>query len=140
MGLQYSSVVSAPVAEVFAWHERPGALPRLAPAVATAQGCAGGVVPGRRPGDPAAAWTGALGRAALRRRPAAAGSSTSWSRCRCTGVTRTVSRRSGTGQPGSIDDVDTPVPGSLLLQTFRYRHQQLAEDLAAHQSMDRAAA
>src|SRR5271170_5096007 len=31
MGLQYSSVVSAPVAEVFAWHERPGALPRLLP-------------------------------------------------------------------------------------------------------------
>jgi hypothetical protein len=34
-----------------------------------------------------------------------------------------------------IDRVDTPVPGSLLLQTFRYRHQQLANDLAAHQRM-----
>ena len=31
MGLQYSSVVNAPLDEVFAWHERPGALPRLLP-------------------------------------------------------------------------------------------------------------
>ena len=31
MGLRYSSVVNAPVADVFAWHERPGALPRLLP-------------------------------------------------------------------------------------------------------------
>ena len=31
MGLHYSSVVDAPLAEVFAWHERPGALPRLLP-------------------------------------------------------------------------------------------------------------
>ena len=33
------------------------------------------------------------------------------------------------------DDVETPVPGSLLMQTFRYRHSQLAADLAAHRSM-----
>src|ERR1700722_3688904 len=31
MGLRYSSVVNAPVAEVFAGHERKGALPRLLP-------------------------------------------------------------------------------------------------------------
>ena len=30
------------------------------------------------------------------------------------------------------DHVETPVPGSFLLQTFRYRHHQLADDLAAH--------
>ena len=33
-----------------------------------------------------------------------------------------------------IDDVETPVPGSFLRQTFRYRHHQLAGDLAAHRS------
>lgn len=33
------------------------------------------------------------------------------------------------------DVVDTPVPGSLLNQTFRYRHSQLAADLAAHRVM-----
>ena len=31
MGLQYSSIVDAPMTEVFAWHERPGALLRLLP-------------------------------------------------------------------------------------------------------------
>ena len=33
-----------------------------------------------------------------------------------------------------IDDVETPVPGSFLRQTFRYRHHQLAGDLAAHRA------
>ena len=31
MGISYSSVVEAPLAEVFAWHTRPGALARLSP-------------------------------------------------------------------------------------------------------------
>ena len=31
MGISYSSVVEAPLAEVFAWHARPGALARLSP-------------------------------------------------------------------------------------------------------------
>ncbi|MGB8387722.1 MAG: TIGR01777 family protein, partial [Mycobacterium sp.] len=31
MGLEYSSVVDAPIADVFAWHARPGAFHRLAP-------------------------------------------------------------------------------------------------------------
>ena len=31
MGLRYSSIVDAPMTEVFAWHERPGALLRLVP-------------------------------------------------------------------------------------------------------------
>src|ERR1700759_2056967 len=31
MSISYSSVVNAPIDEVFAWHTRPGALPRLAP-------------------------------------------------------------------------------------------------------------
>jgi hypothetical protein len=33
------------------------------------------------------------------------------------------------------DEVDTPVPASLLTQTFRYRQSQLAADLAAHRVM-----
>ena len=36
------------------------------------------------------------------------------------------------GSTRVTDHVETPVPGSLLLQTFRYRHRQLADDLAAH--------
>ena len=31
MGISYSSVVGSPLAEVFAWHARPGALARLSP-------------------------------------------------------------------------------------------------------------
>ena len=31
MGLHYSSIVDASVDDVFAWHERPGALQRLVP-------------------------------------------------------------------------------------------------------------
>ena len=31
MGVRHSSVIEAPVPEVFAWHERPGALHRLVP-------------------------------------------------------------------------------------------------------------
>ena len=34
MGLRQTSIIEAPLAEVFAWHERPGALHRLVPPVA----------------------------------------------------------------------------------------------------------
>ena len=133
MGLHYSSVVDAPPAEVFAWHERPGALPAPPAAVATDQGRTGGAVAGRRAGRPAAA-----------------------------GTLRWVAQHSGDDPPHRfvdelvslplhwrhthlfeavdggatrvIDDVETPVPGSFLRQTFRYRHHQLAGDLAAHRS------
>jgi ligand-binding SRPBCC domain-containing protein len=31
MGIEYESVVDHPLAEVFAWHTRPGAMTRLVP-------------------------------------------------------------------------------------------------------------
>ena len=31
MGIEYESVVDHPIAEVFAWHTRPGAMTRLVP-------------------------------------------------------------------------------------------------------------
>jgi hypothetical protein len=133
MGLHYSSVVGAPPDEVFAWHERPGALLRLAPPwqpIRVAQESA----------------SLADGRAILR----------------LPGGLRWVAQHSGDDPPRRfvdelvslplhwrhthlfeaaeggatrvIDDVETPVPGSLLRQTFRYRHHQLAGDLAAHRS------
>ncbi len=133
MGLHFTSVVDAPVAEVFAWHERPGALQRLLP-----------------PWQPikAAQESRSLkdGRAVLR----------------LPGGVRWVAQHSGDDPPHRFvdelvslplhwrhthsfeaiegpatrvtDDVETPVPGSFLLQTFRYRHRQLADDLAAHRS------
>jgi uncharacterized protein len=133
MGLHYTSVVNAPVGDVFAWHERPGALARLLP-----------------PWQPlrVAEESPSLrdGRAVLR----------------LPGGVRWVAQHSGDDPPNGFvdelvslplrwrhthsfetvgdmetrvsDTVETPVPGSVLLQTFRYRHHQLAGDLAAHRA------
>jgi uncharacterized protein len=131
MGLHYSSVVDAPLAEVFAWHERPGALLRLLPpwqpikvaqqAQSLADGRAVLQLPGRvrwvaqhSGDDPPHRFVDELVSLPLR-----------W---RHTHSFVTVDG----GATRVIDDVETPVPGSLLGQTFRYRHHQLAGDLAAH--------
>ncbi len=133
MGLHYSSVVGAPLAEVFAWHERPGALLRLVPpwqpikvaqqAHSLADGRAVLQLPGRvrwvaqhSGDDPPHRFVDELVSLPLH-----------W---RHTHSFETV----GDGGTRVIDDVETPVPGSFLRQTFRYRHHQLAGDLAAHRS------
>ncbi len=134
MGLRHSSVIAGPVAEVFAWHERPGALRRLAP-----------------PWQPIRVVEEAAtlrdGRAVLR----------------LPGGVRWVAQHGGYDPPHRFEDelvslplrwrhthvfeplsatttrltdvVDTPVPGTLLRQTFVYRHNQLAADLAAHRAL-----
>ena len=135
MGLRYSSVVNAPLDEVFAWHERPGALPRLLPpwqplkvaqeASSLVDGQAvlqlpGGVrwVAQHSDDDPPHRFVDELVSLPLH-----------WRHTHSFEVT-------GDGATRVIDRVDTPVPGSLLLQTFRYRHQQLADDLASHARTD----
>ena len=134
MGLQYSSVINAPVEEVFAWHERPGALPRLLPpwqplkvaqeAPSLVDGQAILQLPGRvrwvaqhSDDDPPYRFVDELVSLPLHWRH-----------------THSFETFGGTATR-VIDRVETPVPGSFLLQTFRYRHQQLADDLAAHQRM-----
>lgn len=134
MGLQYSSVVNAPVADVFAWHERPGALPRLLPpwqpltvaqeASSLVDGQAILRLPGRvrwvaqhSDDDPPRQFVDELVSLPLH-----------WRHTHTFEV-------AGDRATRVIDRVDTPVPGSFLLQTFRYRHQQLADDLAAHRRM-----
>jgi len=142
MGLEYSSVVDAPIGDVFAWHTRPGAFARLSPpwqpmrlvseAASLKDGRAVLALPGglrwvavHQPDcyDPPRRFVdtvGGDGPAALPARIAV--------RWRHThdfedlGGTRTK----------VIDRVDTPVPGSLLRPMFVYRHRQLADDLAAH--------
>jgi len=134
MGLRHASVIDAPLAEVFAWHERPGALHRLAP-----------------PWQPIRVLEEA---ASLRDGKAV---------LRLPGGVRWVARHSGYDPPHQFVDelvslplrwrhthtfealadsrtlvtdvVDTPIPGALLAQTFRYRQSQLAADLAAHRVM-----
>ena len=131
MGLHYSSVVDASPAEVFTWHERRGALPRLAPpwqpitVAEEAQSLHDGQAVLRLPGgvrwvaqhsgdEPPHQFVDELVSLPLHWRHTHAFEATDG------GATRV------------IDHVETPVPGSLLHQTFRYRHHQLAGDLAAH--------
>lgn len=131
MGLRYSSVIGAPVSEVFAWHERPGALRRLLPpwqpisvaqeAPSLADGQAVLRLPGRvrwvaqhSDDDPPHRFVDELVSLPL-----------PW---RHTHTFYAV----GGAATRVTDSVETPVPGPFLLQTFRYRHHQLAGDLAAH--------
>ena len=132
--MRHSSVIEAPVSEVFAWHERPGALHRLVPpwqplrVVAESSSLRDGRAVLRLPGgvrwvaqhggyEPPHQFVDELVSLPLRWRHTHSFEPLTSSRTRMTDV------------------VDTPVPGSLLTQTFRYRHSQLAADLAAHRVM-----
>lgn len=135
VSLTYSSVVAAPVHEVFDWHERPGAISRLAPPwqplrvarearslrdgravlklpfgltwVAQHQGC-----------EPPHRFVDELDSPPLR-----------WVlRWRHTHEFEA----DGPRRTRVTDHVDTQVPGAFLRAMFTYRHRQLADDLAAN--------
>ena len=134
MALRTSTIVDAPRDEVYAWHERPGAIYRLSPpwqpvrvAEEASSLCDGRAVL-RLPGgvrwvaqhedcEPPARFVDTLVSLPLH-----------WQHRHefeeATALTTDV-----------IDVVDTPVPSSLLSEMFLYRHRQLAGDLAAHRSM-----
>ena len=131
MGLTYSSVVGAPLAEVFAWHERPGAIARLTPPWSPvrvgveAKSLRDGRAVLKLPGglswvaqhggyDPPHRFVDELTSLPLRWRH------THEFAAEPDGGTRVTDR------------VDTPVPAVVLRQMFRYRHRQLADDLAVH--------
>ena len=143
MAVVHSSVVDAFREEVFAWHARPGAIQRLLPpwqpinviseATSLADGRAVlGLPAGLRwtaqhhPGgyDPPGSFVDTLMRNGWRSAPVA-----------LVGKWRHEHRFEvlDAGRTRVTDRVDTPVPASLLRQMFRYRHRQLAEDLAGHQ-------
>jgi uncharacterized protein (TIGR01777 family) len=142
MGIEYSSVVAAPRDEVFAWHGRPGAIHRLLPpwqpmavvseVTSLADGRAVLGLPGglrwnaqHQPAgySPPARFVDELAHAGLRSLPVG-----------LVGRWRHEHRFDivDGGRTRVTDHVDTPVPGSLLRQMFRYRHRQLRDDLAAH--------
>ena len=142
MGLEYSSVVDAPITDVFAWYARPGAFQRLSPpwqplrlvteAASLKDGHATLALPGglrwvavhQADGyDPPRRFVDAIGGDGLAALPARLAV-----RWRHTHDFEDV----GEGRTKVIDRVDTPVPGSLLRPMFAYRHRQLADDLAAH--------
>ncbi len=142
MGLEYSSVVDAPIGEVFAWHARPGAFARLSPpwqpmrlvseATSLEDGRATLALPGglrwvavHQPDgyDPPRRFVDAIGGDGPAALPA-----------RIAMRWRHIHdfEDAGGNRTKVIDRVDTPVPGPLLRPMFVYRHRQLADDLAAH--------
>jgi hypothetical protein len=137
MSLIYTSIVDAPVEEVFAWHTRPGAITRLMPpwqparvaeeADSVRDGRAvlrlpGGLrwVAAHQPGgyDPPYQFVDELDGSRL---PALL----PW---------RHTHRFAATAGGGTevTDTVQTPVPAPALRRMFAYRHAQLAGDLASH--------
>ena len=136
MGLTYSSVVDAPLGEVFAWHARPGAITRLMPPWSPVQveREAGSVRDGRavlrlpgglrwvaahQPGeyDPPHEFADALASFPL-------SAVLPW---------RHAHRFAPAGERATrvTDVVQTPLPTRVLRPMFAYRHRQLADDLAA---------
>ena len=142
MGIEYTSVVDAAREDVFAWHTRPGAIHRLLPPwqPLTVVSEAGSLADGRAvlglPGglrwvadhqpdayDPPSRFVDRLGYDGLASWPTAL--VRSWRHEHTFTVVDEQRTR-------VTDRVDTPIPESLLRQTFRYRHRQLADDLAGH--------
>ena len=137
MGLSHSSVVDAPRDEVFAWHARAGAITRLTPPWQPVRvlseasslrdgqavlGFPGGLrwVAAHQPDGyfPPHQFVDALDARLL------------------AGVLPWRHIHQFTAVDGDrtrVDDaIETPVPGCALLSMLRYRHAQLADDLAAH--------
>lgn len=145
MSIEHASVISRPVAEVFEWHCRPGAIHRLLPpwqpmrALAEAHSLADGrAVLGLPVGlrwlaqhnpaefDPPYRFVDELSSEAaaypLSLPP------------RLVGWWRHIHEFDEVGPDKTLvrDRVETPVPAAALRSTFVYRHRQLADDLAAH--------
>jgi len=137
VSIQHSSVVDFPLAEVFAWHRRPGAMPRLTPpwaplrVVAEAESLRDGRAVLGLPGglrwlaahqpdgyDPPYRFVDELASQPLR-------TMLSWRHTHeFAAVSDTATR--------VTDRIETQVPGALLRSMVAYRHRQLADDLAAH--------
>ncbi|WP_156689765.1 TIGR01777 family oxidoreductase [Mycobacterium sp. Marseille-P9652] len=142
MGLEYSSVVDAPIDDVFAWHARPGAFARLSPPwqpmrlVSEATSLRDGRATLALPGglrwvavhdaggyDPPHRFVDTIG---------GDGAATLPTRIAMRWRHTHDFEDAGGNRTRVIDRVDTPVPGSMLRPMFVYRHRQLADDLAAH--------
>ena len=144
MGLEYSSVIDAPIYEVFDWHARPGAFTRLTPPwqpghlIAEADSLASGRAVLGLPGglrwvadhqpdsyDPPRRFVDTIGTDRLASLPVKL--AVRWQH------THDFEEIAG-GQTRVTDRVATPVPARALRPMFRYRHHQLADDIAAHRA------
>ncbi|MFI6871106.1 TIGR01777 family oxidoreductase [Nocardia sp. NPDC050406] len=142
MGIECSSIVEAPLTEVFDWFARPGAFRRLSPPwqplslVSEARSLADGravlALPGglrwvaqhdRTAYNPPYRFADAVVVDGLASAPA--GLAVHWKHLHeFEAVDATHTR--------VADKVDTPIPAAVLRSTFDYRYRQLADDLAAH--------
>lgn len=142
MGLVYSSVVDAPIYEVFDWHTRPGAITRLAPpwqpvrVVAEADSLQSGRAELGLPGglrwvadhqpdsyDPPRRFVDSIGTEGLASLPVRL--AVRWR--------HTHDFEELDGERTRVTDrVATPVPARALRAMFRYRHRQLADDIGVH--------
>ncbi|MCG5432742.1 TIGR01777 family oxidoreductase [Mycobacterium sp. MYCO198283] len=143
MGIEYTGVVGFPLREVFDWHARPGAMPRLVPpwqpmtvraeARSLADGTAELGLPGglrwvaqHQPDEyrPPHRFVDVL---SSDRGPA------SWPP-RLVGRWRHTHKFAAEGPDATrlTDRIDAPVPAAALRPMFGYRHRQVAGDLAAH--------
>lgn len=132
MGIRYSTTVDAPIEEVFAWHTRPGAVVRLTPpwqplsVVREAESLRDGVAEMRvPPGIRVTARHVASGYTPPTRFTDELAAPVPWRHTHDFADT-------GDGRTLMTDTVETPVPAWVLRPMFRYRHRQLADDLAAH--------
>ena len=150
MGIEYESVIDHPLAEVFAWHTRPGAITRLVPpwqpmkVVAESESLANGQAVLGLPGglrwvaqhdrdgfDPPHRFVDALSSAGPRSLPPRV---VGWWR-----HTHEFAEAPGGGTTVR-DEIDTTVPAVALRPALVYRHRQLADDLAAHRDAAQAGA
>ncbi len=142
MSIEHSSVVESPIDEVFAWHARPGAFTRLTPpwqpvtlkheADSLADGTAILQLPGgltwvsqHDPSqyDPPHRFVDVVAATGASSLPVAA--LLPWRHSH-------EFAREGASHTRMTDRVQTPIGSKALRPMFRYRHRQLAEDLAAH--------
>jgi hypothetical protein len=145
MEFTYSTVVNAGLSEVFAWHSRPGAMTRLTPPwlpVRILQEASG--PSSLRDGQAVLGLPGGLRWVAVHQ-PASYDPPNMFAdeleSCPLAAVLSWRHRHqfAPAGEPGQdaeratlvTDTVDTTLPGRMLRPMFAYRHQQLADDLAA---------
>jgi uncharacterized protein len=147
MSLTYTSVVDAPIEEVFAWHGRPGAITRLMPpwqpvsVVSEADSLRDGRAELRLPGgipwvaehqpddyDPPHQFADKLVGSPL-------SIALPWRHTHRFTAEAAEGAEGGKGAEGNAtrvtDTVDTAIPAPALRAMFRYRHAQLAGDLAS---------
>ena len=135
MGYSYSSIVEAPLAEVFAWHGRPGALARLSPPWLPGKVVA--ETSSLQDGQAVLGFPGGLRWVAQHLKegydpPHSFVDEVTSLPFDLVGWRHTHSfSEAGAGATRVSDEVRTPVPAALLRSIFAYRHRQLADDLAS---------